>query len=170
MKKFSILTILFITFTFYLNAQFKTDLDNKDNTFESIVKPESNLYLGFFNPENFSMKHSYSLLYSSFGSNSIGLGMYTNSMRYKFSSNLQARFDVSLVHSPFGSFSKNMTDKFTGIYVTRADLSYKPYDNVSISLRFRQVPSYLGYSQYGSMNYDPYFGYNSFFDDDDRLR
>jgi hypothetical protein len=165
MKKFSIIIILFLAYTFCLNAQFKSELDKTDKIIDSPIQ-NPNLILGIFNPENFSMKHSYSLVYSSFGSNSIGLGIYTNSMRYKVTDNLNARVDLSLVHSPFGSYSKNMSDQLTGFYLNRAEINYKPYENFLIQVRYQQIPSYsyMGYSPYGYNGYDSFFG-NSFNDD-----
>jgi hypothetical protein len=171
MKKLSIAIILFIAFTVSLNAQFKSDLDKNDNIFESVPKSNPNLILGLFNPDNFSMKHSYQLVYSSFGANSIGLGIYTNSMKYKFTDNLNARVDLSLVHSPFGSYSKNFSDQLTGFYVNRAEINYKPFNNCVIQLRYQKLPNYgyygtNGYYPYSNMGYDPIFGYDSFSDDE----
>jgi hypothetical protein len=164
MKKLLCMVIIYIITQTLVFSQYKTDLEQKDNVYESLTKSSPSLILGFFNPENFTMKHSYSFVYSMFGSSGIGLGTYTNSMAYKFADNLNAKVDLSVTHSPFGSYNKNLTDKFTGIYLDRAEINYKPWENVHVQVQYRQLPSYLyysPYSAYSSRYYNPFFGVQS---------
>ncbi|MGE5316241.1 MAG: hypothetical protein ACM3Q4_16220 [Acidobacteriota bacterium] len=124
--------------------------------------PTSEAWLGFFNPENFTMRQSYSMSYSAFGRQGIALGRYTNSMMYKFSDKLDARVDVSLQHSPYSTLDKRLQSNLTGIFIDRAELNYKPADNMFLRVSFRQVP----YSYYGYGYESPYsMGYPGFFDE-----
>jgi hypothetical protein len=164
MKKLTIYLALIIIATSYSISQLKTDLDNKDSGYPTILKSQENTILGLFNPENFSMKHSYSMSYSSFGGNGIALGIYTNSMSYKFNDQLNVKTDISLIHSPFSSYSKGVTDQLTGLYLTKAELNYKPYDNFIIQLRYDRIPynSYDPfYSSYGRRSFynDPFYDF-----------
>jgi len=111
---------------------------------------------GLIDPSKLQMRHSYSLSYSSLGGRGISLGQYVNSMRYDLTDNLDLQTDVSVTHSPFGTFNQELTNALTGINLSRVALNYRPTDNTFISFQFRQVPysSYLGgYGGYG-------YGYN----------
>jgi hypothetical protein len=169
MKKIGFLFIFIFIFSFLAKAQFKSEIEKKDNIFEPIEGSQSNLILGLFNPENFSMKHSYSFIYSNFGVSGMGMGIgiYTNSMKYKFSDNLNAKIDISLAHSPFGSSNKSLVNKFSGLYINRAEVNYKPFDNFLIQVKYRQLPAY-SYSPYMYFNYG--LGYDPFYDYDDPFR
>lgn len=134
----------------------------KPNVYESMVKPAdvSNLFLGFFNPDNFLMRHSYSLSYYSVGGKGIALGVYTNSMLYQISNPLTLRVDWSLAYSPYSSFGKEFQNDFSGLFLNRAELDYKPSKDFRINLQFRQVPG--GY-------YSPYYSnplYRGYYDDE----
>jgi len=112
------------------------------------------LLLGFINPQNFSMSHSYSMSYATSGGNGLALGVYTNTMRYNFTENFNMQIDASLVHSPYSSFGKNHQDQISGIYLSSAQLNYQPWKDVNISLQYRSVPGgfyndFLGYNRFG---------------------
>jgi hypothetical protein len=118
------------------------------------------LVLGWFNPEKFHMSHSFNLSYQTFGSQGISLGTYTNSMIYEIASNLNARADVSLSYSPYSSFSTlNKKNDLSSVYLSRAQLDYHPWDNVSVQLQYRQLP-YV--SSYYSPFYSPWYRENGF--------
>ena len=166
MRKTYLVLALFVFAISFSFSQYKSDLENQDSGLPAILKSQENTILGLFNPENFSMKHSYTMSYSSFGSQGIALGMYTNSMSYKFTDNLNVKADISLIHSPFSSYSKGVTDKLTGIYLSNAEVNYKPYDNFIIQLRYNRLPysSYYdpfnsNYSRFGYYN-DPFSSYS----------
>jgi hypothetical protein len=138
----------------------------KPDVYESIVKPAdvSNLILGFFNPDNFQMHHSYSMSYSSMGGKGIALGMYTNSMLYRISNPLTLRVDWSLAYSPFSSFSKQFQNDLSGLFLNRAELDYRPSKDLRINLQFRQIPG--GY--YSPSYYDYYNPmYRGFYNEED---
>ncbi len=166
MKKLSVYLLLLMLSTFSLFSQYKSEVENRESGYPAILKSQENTILGLFNPENFSMKHSYSMSYSSFGGQGLALGIYTNSMSYKFNDQLNAKADISLVHSPFSSYSKGVTDKLNGIYLSKAELNYKPYDNFIIQLRYQQLPyNYYNpfyYNSYGRESYlhDPFMDFN----------
>jgi hypothetical protein len=164
MKKIYICLALLVFATSFSFSQLISDLENQDNSLPTILKSQENTILGLFNPENFSMHHNYTMSYSSFGGNGIALGVYTNSMSYKFSDKLNVKTDISLIHSPFSTYSKGVTDKLSGIYLSNAEVNYKPYDNIIIQLRYNKSPysyydPFSNYSRYGYFN-DPFSGYS----------
>jgi hypothetical protein len=135
-------------------AQFKSQPADEPRISEGMVtEGSSSLFFGWFNPENFRMRHSVSMSYSAAGSYGFSLATYTNSMTYQFSDRLNARADVSMSYSPFNSLPGNMGADLSKIYLSRAELNYRPWDNFNVYVQYRQLP-YGGY--YGSPFYDPF--------------
>lgn len=158
MKK--LLFAFVICFSFIANAQFRDDNQFKPSVREGIINTNSGgSILGFINPENFTMRHSYSLSFSSFGGgNNMALGVYTNSMAYKFADNLNVQLDASIVHSPYSSMGKQFQNSISGFYINRAQLNYEPWKDFHVTVQYRNMP----YNYYNS----PFgYGYNSFYDD-----
>ncbi len=153
MKRLTILLI--IVFSISIKAQFKTDSDKKDPVINSITNySPSSLFLGFLNPDNFTIRHSVGMSYTSFGNNGIALGSYTGSIGYAFSDKLNVQVDASLVTSPYSSFGDQFSKDISGLYLNRAAINYAPSENTKFILEFRQIP----YGYYNRGYYGP-FGY-----------
>ncbi len=152
MKKFGIFFGLLLTASVF--GQFKDTDILKPGIREGMINTSDNFILGLINPANFSMKHSYSLSYSSFGCNGIALGVYTNSMMYKLADNLNIAVDASLVHSPYSSFGKNFQNDISGIFISRASVQYNPWKNFSVSLQYNRIPDYFYPGMY---RYNPFY-------------
>ncbi len=133
-------------------AQLKSKVDTPAPVSESLLKQgASDLWFGLFDPSKLTMRHSYSLMYTSFGGQGLSLGTYTNSLMYRFSDALDLQTDVSLMHSPFSTFgSKN---DFSGIFLSRAQLNYRPTDNMWLQIQYRQVPPMYWLGGYRNPNY-----------------
>ena len=99
------------------------------------------------------MRQQYNLSVSSFGNETISLGQYTNSMFYNFAPNLNARMDVTLQHSPYNSLGKN-GDALNGIFLSRAEINYQPFDNMVMRLSYQKVPSMYNRNYFGNSNND----------------
>jgi hypothetical protein len=154
MKK--LLFVMVVCFSFLANAQFRDDNQFTPSIKESMINTNAGNVLGFINPNNFSMHHTYSLSFSSFGGgNNMAVGVYTNSMAYKFADNLNVQVDASLVHTPYNSMSKQYQNDINGIYISNALLNYQPWKDVHVVVQYRKVP----YSYYNG------FGYGMFNDD-----
>lgn len=143
-------------------AQFKSQGQEESKVSQGLYgQPSSSSSLfGWFDPSKFSMHHSFQMSYMTMGGGQgMSLGTYTNSMQYEFSDRLNARADVSLSYSPYNSFSSGLTgskrNDLSSLYLSRAELNYKPWDNTRIQLSFRQLP-YGGYSYYSPF-YDPWY-------------
>lgn len=143
----------FIIILFLLSSavmgQFK-DQGNKPIDIKSGITnyAPSGFTLGFFNPDNFSMHHSVSMSYSSFGSQGLAMGVYTNNMMYKISDNLDVEADISIVNSPYSTLGDAFTNQLNGVYLSRAQLNYKPSKDFSITIQYNQLPNGF-YSPYG---------------------
>lgn len=153
--------LFLIIFVFTVSAsfaQFRDDANNKPDIRSGIVKNNSfGSILGFINPDNFSMHHSFGLSYTAFGNTGgMALGTYTNSMSYKFSDRLNIETDISIVNSPYNSYGQEFSKQINGVYLSRAQLTYKPTDNMNIIIQYRTVPGGY-YSPYGYGGYSPFY-------------
>lgn len=139
--------LFIIGFSVMSFGQFRDQVSRQPNISDGLIRNSSpSLLLGFINPNNFTMKHSYSMSYSTWGGNGLALGAYTNSMQYKFNDKLNVQVEASLVHSPYSTFGKELTNQINGIYINRAALNYKPFENFQINIQYNQYP--YGYSPY----------------------
>lgn len=157
MKK--VFIILLIIISLEVSAQFKDTEIFKPSIKESVISQNPNLIFGFIDPAKFNMNHSYSMSYSSFAGNGIALGVYTNNMSYLFNEDLLLELDASLVHSPYSSFGNKHQDQLNGIYLSRAELTYKPWKNFQVSVQYRQVPNGFFFNPFSNYGY-----YNSLFE------
>lgn len=143
------------------SAQLKTQLVEESRVSDGLVRqPEPSLLFGWFNPDKFQMHHIFDISYQTIGGQGISLTTYTNSMTYEFAQNLNARADVSMSYSPYNSFStfNGKKNDLSSIYLSRAELNYKPWDNVLVQFQYRQLP----YGSYYSPFYDPWYRGNGF--------
>lgn len=164
MKKMVFLFAAFISINVY--AQFKEPGFPTQSVKDGIIDQSSGSLFGFLNSDNFMMRHSYNLSYSSFGNQGLALGMYTNSMFLKLANNMNIQVDASIVHSPYSTFGKDFQNQLNGFYLTRAAFNYKPWDDVFISIQYRNLPMSYHYSDYGFYSnrfYNPFFQ-ESFFE------
>ncbi|MCS7053519.1 MAG: hypothetical protein NZM09_07260 [Ignavibacterium sp.] len=155
MKK---LITIFILLSFTCFAQFKNSGFPKEEVRNGILNRTTNSIFNFLSDENFSMRHSFSMSYSSFAGQGLALGIYTNSMMYKFSENLNVQLDASIVNSPYSTFGKDFQNSINGLYLSRAAINYRPWKDVFISLQYNSYPFFRTRGLYNSF-YDYYFGY-----------
>lgn len=112
---------------------------------------QSDLYLGFINPDKLTMHHSFSMSYGGFtGGNGMMLSTYMNTIDYQFTDKLFLRTNLGIMSSPYNTFSKDFIlnkPQFFG----SAELTYKLNDNTRIQLGIQRSPF---------MYYNPYYGGN----------
>ena len=155
MKTAFILFVLLTTSS--ITAQFKdTSLEPK-SVKDGIVSQNSNFLFGFLNSDDFIMRHSFSMSYSSFAGQGVSLTTYTNSMFYKLMSNLNVQLDVSLMYSPYSTLGDQFQKDISGVYISNAAINYHPWEDFSVHLQYRAMPFGYGY-------YHPFYGYGSPFD------
>lgn len=84
-----------------------------------------NFLSNLFDPSRFSMHQSYTMSFSTFGNASVGLGVFTNTFRYRAADNLFISADVSAVYSPYSSLGQDHAKSLNGIYLSNARLDWK---------------------------------------------
>lgn len=159
MKKiFAVLAVIVLTSQLSF-AQFKK-YDDKKPSYKG-----SNLLLGFINPNNFTMKHSFNVSMMTTAYGNVSLTSYINSMNYRISNKLDISADVKFQYSPFASsnfgstYATSLQNNLSGISLSRASLNYKISDNAFINFEYRNVDE----SDYFGNNYNPFYsGYNGY--------
>ena len=132
------------------SAQFKTKVNDEPTVGQSLVRSDdSGLLFGWFDPGKLKMAQSFSMSYQTFGQNGFALGVYTNSLSYQVSGPLSLQMDVSVMHSPYSSLGGDFAKSLSGVYLSRAELNYRPSDNTLFQIQFRQLPASLYYGGYG---------------------
>ena len=123
-------------------GQFKSEIENPPSSSQGLLKPNASMgnFLGILNADNFAMHHSFSVNYLSSGEGGLSLASYTNSMFYKIADPLNVRFDVTLMGSPYGSYAGYQQTDFSKVFISRAELNYKPWENTSIKVEYNQLP------------------------------
>jgi hypothetical protein len=159
MKKMMMLFVVILTMTGF--AQFKdSDAPLPDIKSGIIAQPSSSFSLfSFINPQNFHMQQSVGMSYSSFGGQGMAMGVYTNSMSYKFTDNLNVQLDASVINTPYSTLGKQFNNSLNGFYISNAAINYQPWKDVYISVQYRNLPcnmlspfSYSGSYHYGFFN------------------
>lgn len=143
-------------------AQLRSQQETHTSVASSLVRPVPSIsgFMSWFNPDNFTIRHSFSLQYMAGGGYGLSLATYTNTMFYQIADPLNVRFDVSLQGSPFGGYGFGDRVNFNRLFLRRAELNYQPWENFRIQLQYRQLP----YGYYGW--YSPYYFPSPSFGDD----
>ena len=138
-------------------AQFRDNSLEPKSVKDGIVTENSNFLFGFLNSDDFIMRHSFSMSYSSFAGQGVSLTTYTNSMFYRLMSNMNVQLDVSVMYSPYSTFGDQFQKDISGVYISNAAINYHPWEDFSVHLQYRAMPFGYGY-------YHPFYGYGSPFD------
>jgi hypothetical protein len=140
-------------------GQFRSQPEARSSVTESMIRQDDGgLLFGWFDPSRFTMHNSYSLSYMTSGGKGLSLGTLTSSLAYQISNPLSVQFDVSLMHSPYNNLCGNFSKEISGVYLSRAELNYRPSKNTLFQIQFQQLPA-----MYWLNNYDR-FGFMSGFD------
>ena len=149
MKKIIFISIILSVTVF---AQYKDTGLQTGAVKDGIVAPQSGYLFGFLNSDDFVMRHSFSMNYTSFSGQGVSVGMYTNSMFYRLMDNLNVQADVSVMYSPYSTLGEAHQKSLAGIYLSNASLNYRPFKDFSVHLEYRNMP-------YGYGNYHPFYGF-----------
>lgn len=146
MKRSLFITLFLISGVIF--GQFKGQENQQPSILNGITNNNpSSLLLGFINPDNLQIHHSLSMSYTSMGNQGVALGVYTGSLDYKFNDKLDLHVAASVVNSPYSSYGQEHANQINGVYLNRAQLNYRPAEDMVISVEFSQMP-YSYYSPY----------------------
>lgn len=151
MKKTIVLMIFLFTAAAF--GQFRETGLSTSTVYDGIISDRSGSLFGFLSSDNFQMNNSIEMSFATFGGQSLALNTFTNNMFYRFSNKLNVQLSTSFVISPYSSLGSSFQNDIKGIYITNAQLNYRPWKNVDVVLQYRQFPAgyyyYSPYSYYG---------------------
>lgn len=161
MKKLALTAVILALVTGISFSQFK-EIPSKTKT---KLKSGSGMILGFINPKNFSISHSFGMSVMTGGNTSVSLASYTATMNYKILKNMNLSADVTMQYSPYASIgsnnpaiNKDFQNSLNGINLSRVSLDYQPTKDMMISINyFNTKGSYYGYDNYHNGYYNPYW-------------
>ena len=141
-------------------AQRAADVPGRPAPVALSATPGAPLSLGaLFNAETLDFGQSYEASYVGGAGGSVGLGLYTASLRWQPSAKLAGRVDLGVAHSLFGDDAAQSALGLGGadgprVFLRNAELAYRPSENATVHLSVRQSPygayaSPYGYSPYG---------------------
>lgn len=153
MKKLSLIAVILALVTGLSFSQFK-EIPNKTKT--QLKSGSNGLILGFINPKNFSITHSFDMSVQTGGNSSVSLASYTATMNYKILKNMNLSADVTMQYSPYASIgsnnpaiNKDFQNSLNGINLSRVSLDYQPTKNMYISISYvNHKNSLYGYDNY----------------------
>jgi hypothetical protein len=148
--------LVLIVVSFMAIGQFKSQPEASSSVAGSMIRQDDGgLLFGWFDPSRLSMRNSYSLSYTTSGGKGFSLGTLTSSLAYQISNPLSVQFDVSLIHSPYNNLGGNFAKDISGVYLSGAELNYRPSKNTLLQIQFQQLPSMYwlnGYDRFGFMS------------------
>jgi hypothetical protein len=128
-------------------GQFKADLQN-DNIFSNQLLDNNNV-ASLFDPNRFSMNHSFSMSMMNMNSQSIGVASYTNNMNFTLRDNLRLKTYMTFMQPRVLSSTTANPYTQTQLYFD-AVLDYNPTPNSHLRISFGNYPHYNYY------NYSPF--------------
>lgn len=106
--------------------------------------------LSLLDPSKFSMSHSYSMSYSSSGGRGRMVGLYMNTMNYRFSEPLSVTVHLGYLHQPFGTSDSNAMMS-NNAFLSGFEVTYRPKKNLFLKIEYGAVPlTANSYYRYGS--------------------
>ena len=166
-----IVTIILLT-SVLTAASADTIMSNTSNTsngtaFRGLPQQTATLRsMSLLDPSRFTMKHSYTMSYGSGGGMGSGsaMGMYINTMEYRFNAPVIMRLKVayqtgsSNLFGGNGSAYNNMSYGNGGqMYIPSFDIVYQPFKNTTVGIHYRDYRNEYGMnSMYGQDGFSPY--------------
>ena len=106
-----------------------------------------------FNAQTLQFSQSVEMSYGGGASGTVGLGVYTASLRWQPSSALAGRVDIGVAQGLAGSGAyAGLGDDQPRVFLRNAELAYRPTENAVFHLRVQQSP----YGSYASPYGAPY--------------
>ena len=133
--------ILFTVFPHLLIAQ----SDSNGQTF--LARSSTDYYgsglskgLSLLDPSRFTMSHSYTMSFTSSGGQGHTMGLYMNTMKYRFSDPLSVTVHVGYRHQPFAPANARRLEDISGV-LSGFELEYRPAKNFFLKVEYGAVPS-----------------------------
>jgi hypothetical protein len=145
---------LIFTIVFFVSGVSSAQVITGTEKNKDLNPGSGNLILGFFNPKNLTMNHSFQMsTFLSPGGNNVTLTSYINSLNYKVSDRFNVSADVKMQYAPFASsqfgpkHASIVQENLSGMFLSRASIDYKLSENSHIRFEYRRIDesNYLDY-------------------------
>jgi hypothetical protein len=164
MKTTLLTAVLAVVLAAPSSAQLKSHSTEERSASASLVRPSGagswgggfSSFFGLLDPDRFLMRHTLSYNYMTAGGAGLSVASYTNSMFYSIADPLNVRFDVTLQGSPFGPTAGAGRGDLSRLYLSRAELNYRPSDNLFLQLQYRELPYTLYRGYFDPWYYSPW--------------
>ena len=145
LKKIVLLLILILSLIPYIALGQLKRQDSPAQIKEEITRPYGDQFIGFsiFDPARFNMSHSFSMSYFSVGGKGLSQSLYLNTMSYQLASPLLLKVQWGIQGFPYNSLAKNNPVFQSGLFLSGAELQYKPNDKFEVRLQFNSMPGYM---------------------------
>lgn len=147
-----------------LLGQLKRD-DKPVEIRKELINTNSNQSVGLnlFDPSKLTMSHSLSFSYMSIGDNGLSQSVYLNTLKYQIASPLDLTVQWGIRNFQHNSFNSNHPAFQSGLFLSGAELKYKPSDNFEMRLQYNSMPGYYNRGYHNNPLRFP--NYRSMFDD-----
>ena len=158
---------LLLAFALPVRAQRAADVPGRQAPV-ALSETPATLSLGsLFNAETLDFSQSLEASYGSGYGGSVGLGMYTASLRWQPSARLAGRVDVAAARTVFdgGALGNGLglePGQDTRVFLRNAELAYKPTENSVIHLQFSQSPYGPYAAPFGAAPYGTGYGLGAY--------
>ncbi len=145
MKTKKIITLLILTISITtIFAQFK-GTNSIDYNPRDLLLGNSDGDYSFFNMNNISLDHSFSMSFVSDSENSGMQNEYVAGLNFRFSKPLFMRVELGASYIPYSTYSSMEENQAPEVYVKSASLHYKISKNSYISVGYRNVNNFNNY-------------------------
>ncbi|MCD6117292.1 hypothetical protein J7K93_09770 [bacterium] len=123
-------------------AALKAQTASKSSLFNtsSIVSKPTGFLDKLLSSSKFHMSHSYSMEFFSMGSQSAGLGLYTNKISLQLAAPLSAQVKIGYAH-PISGLGMNSFAPGGNLFLQQATIKYQPIENMQIRVDYRSYPA-----------------------------
>lgn len=128
-----------------LNAETMLTRDALENSTMGIGANRFDSRFSLLDPSRFSMNHSYSVSYMSYGGHGETIGLYMNSMKYSLSKSLSVDVTLAWLHQPsqvLWGDSRGTNDY--GSILPSVRLLYQPSEKFKLLISYETVPGVYG--------------------------
>ncbi len=123
---------------------------------QELIRPNSNSFMGLsiLDPSRLNMSHSFSMSFFSVDGKGVSQGLYLNTLTYQIANPLLVRLQWGIQSYPYNTLAKSHPAFQSGLFLSGAELQYKPSDKFEMKFQINQMPYY---NRYGSGWYrNPY--------------
>ncbi len=121
-------------------GQLKSDLQQNNAIFEDMSVADNSM-MSLFDPNRFSMNHSFSMSMMNMNKQSIGVASYTNNMNFLLRDNLRLQTYVTFMQPSMISANTPNPYSNSQLYFNTA-LDYSPMENTHFQVSFGNYPTY----------------------------